>query len=588
MKRMIALCLALLLVFGMAACGETTTTENDASTDAQQTETAAPVDAEEMGFYLHPSDYQGEMPLVPEGEKKTITIGVRTSAKVLDYNDNEFTKWIEEQTGIDVEFMQFSGSASDAATQISLMIASGERLPDILLNIGGINKATAKEYVRDGYFIDLREYMDSEAYYMHEAAQLYFPGEQYDDFADNLMFYITDPATGDVFSTPYGYFCESDELQGHIWINGEWLDNLGLEQPKTVEELYDVLVAFRDQDPNGNGLKDEIPMTGMALNARSNVLQYVINAFIYCFDKYKYIVDDGVVSAPYHTDEYREAMKYLRKLVDEGLLTPLTWTQSSSELQALLNPIEGMPHTVGVVMAPAEQRFLPDSDAMFVFEPLRLLEDATGRGGHGPISNAQIEYGVYITADCEEPLLAFRLIDFLASPEALLRMEHGVLGEDWEYYDDPTGTSGSYGGPARINLLNPTALDTAHRKSWNNVAAFSSDQYWQVLTDVNDGSYTGTMYKKLQEQVKNYKDMGMNQEVMYMFERTEEEDERWNDVNSELNTFIGTARSNFCNGIWDPNSDSDWNDYVATLESLGYFDTWIDVAQSSYDRHHGK
>ena len=579
MKRITALLLALIMVFAMAACGET-------SPEGTGNNGQNPASGDGTGFYLHPSDYRGELPLVAEGEDNKLLIGVRTSASVEDYNDNAFTKWVEEQTGVDVEFMQFSGSASDAATQISLMLASGERLPDVLLNIGGINKATAKEYVRDGYFIDLREYMDSEAYYMHQAAELYFPGESYNDFADLLMLNVTDPKTGAVYSMPHGYSCESDELQGHVWINGEWLKTLGLEQPKTVEELYDVLVAFRDQDPNGNGVRDEIPMAGMALNSQHNILQYVINAYIYCFDKYKYIVDDGVVSAPYHTDEYREAMKYLKKLVDEGLLTPLTWTQSLPELQSMINPIDGMPHTVGIVMAPGDVRFDPEGDAMFVYEPLRLLESATDRGGHGPVSCTQLDAGIFITEDCENPLLAFRFIDFLSSPEAYLRMTHGELGVDWDYYEDPTGNSGAFGGPARIRLINPNALSGANRKTWNNNAGLTSDQYWQTLVDVNDGTFTGTMYKKLQQQVQNYKDMGMNQEVMYTFQRTDDEDERWNDVNSDLNSFIGTARSNFCNGIWDPNSDTDWNNYLATLESMGYYDPWISVAQSSYDRNH--
>ena len=131
MKRITALLLALIMVFAMAACGETSPEET--GNNGQN-----PASGDGTGFYLHPSDYRGELPLVAEGEDNKLLIGVRTSASVEDYNDNAFTKWVEEQTGVDVEFMQFSGSAGDAATQISLMLASGERLPDVLLNIGGI------------------------------------------------------------------------------------------------------------------------------------------------------------------------------------------------------------------------------------------------------------------------------------------------------------------------------------------------------------------------------------------------------------------------------------------------------------------
>ncbi|MCB2478098.1 ABC transporter substrate-binding protein, partial [Listeria monocytogenes] len=46
--------------------------------------------------------------------------------------------------------------------------------------------------------------------------------------------------------------------------NKAWLEKLGLTTPETTEELYEALIAFRDQDPNGTGLKDEITMTARA------------------------------------------------------------------------------------------------------------------------------------------------------------------------------------------------------------------------------------------------------------------------------------------------------------------------------------
>lgn len=48
-------------------------------------------------------------------------------------------------------------------------------------------------------------------------------------------------------------------------INKVWLDKLGLEVPTTLAELKEVLIAFRDGDPNGNGIQDEIPMDMYAI-----------------------------------------------------------------------------------------------------------------------------------------------------------------------------------------------------------------------------------------------------------------------------------------------------------------------------------
>ena len=53
--------------------------------------------------------------------------------------------------------------------------------------------------------------------------------------------------------------------ESHWFINKTWLDKLNLEIPKTVDELTNVLRAFRDNDMNGNGEKDEIPMSAGGL-----------------------------------------------------------------------------------------------------------------------------------------------------------------------------------------------------------------------------------------------------------------------------------------------------------------------------------
>ena len=54
------------------------------------------------------------------------------------------------------------------------------------------------------------------------------------------------------------------------FINKKWLDNLGLKMPTTTDELYTVLKAFKTEDPNGNGINDEIPLSSASLNQKRN------------------------------------------------------------------------------------------------------------------------------------------------------------------------------------------------------------------------------------------------------------------------------------------------------------------------------
>ena len=72
---------------------------------------------------------KGELPIV-KGEEVTLTIAMPLPSKVQDFDTNQFTLWIEEQTGINIELMQLS--ESDALTQVNTMFFNNEGLPDMI------------------------------------------------------------------------------------------------------------------------------------------------------------------------------------------------------------------------------------------------------------------------------------------------------------------------------------------------------------------------------------------------------------------------------------------------------------------------
>ena len=580
MKRWIALFLALIMAVSMAAC----TNASDPAVENVTTETAtaaAEITPADYGFYNHPADYAGELPLVQPGEDNKVTIGITVSANVTDYEDNDFTRWLEEQTGVDVEFVPFAGSDSDNATQISLMIASGEKLPDILLKCG-IGKATAREYCQDGYIIDLGPYLSQYGYYTEQALRLYNPNEEdYNALTKELMANMLSPTDGSVVGYFTCYENPTDEILCHQWINQEWLDTLGLEAPRTMDELYDVLVAFRDQDPNGNGVKDEIPMVGRISN-HNDVVQMIINAFTYCFDTYKFTVENGTVSTPYMTDEYRQALIFLKKLVDEGLLSPMTWTASAADLKALMNPDDGV-YTVGITAIAGDTAFDQDGQTIFTYAPLAPYAAATEKGGYGVMSGANVSATTFITADCENPVLAFKLLDFLSSPEAYLRLRWGVKGVHWDYREDENN-EGMLGGTARLNIYDSSMLGGTNNYSWHENVGACSEGYWQYTLDDNATDFDRELYAKLRQQRANYDAAGMPAEYVHTLARNNEENDAFQEHNSDLTEYVRTSRSEFCNGLKDPSNDAEWQNYCDTLLGLGYQESWIDVAQSCYDR----
>lgn len=69
-----------------------------------------------------------------------------------------------------------------------------------------------------------------------------------------------------------------------MWIRQDWLDNLGLEVPRTWDELAAVAEAFVTQDPDGNGEDDTIGiLLDLAIPIISMILETISLVWIRCF-----------------------------------------------------------------------------------------------------------------------------------------------------------------------------------------------------------------------------------------------------------------------------------------------------------------
>ena len=559
LKRLLALLLAVILLLSLAACGGET---------AQNNETGAVVD--------DGGEYHGEMPIVKPGDEPiTLTIGIKTNGNVTDYKDNDLTRWLEEQTGLNLEFMQFSGTNAENATQIALMIASGEKLPDIL-GVSGISKVQSDEYGLDGYFIDLKPYFEKYAYYHKEAFERLFPDDP--SVRELLMTCAAEPSTGAIYNFAKMENAPGDTPVVHAWINQTWLDKLGLSMPRTISELHDVLVAFRDKDPNGNGKQDEIPMIGKTESTYVDILRLIVNAYIYWNHNYHFNVgDDGKLYTPYTTDEYRQALCLISDWVGEGLISTLTWTQSSEELKGLFNPGEGEPELCGVITGHPTINLLTNSPSLYDYEPLPPLKAETPLGGYGARQSHAFNNTLHITSDCKHPVEAFKLLDFMCCDEGFLRGRYGIPGVNWEFLDR---TSDDPRGAKMIRILGENAFSTQNNINWHSLWTINDYTYHQ--TEVTD-DWSKLRGQKYNQNYKNYLEAGQPEKrfdhVVYLREETE----RLTEIQKELVDYIKDRRAQFCTGVLDPKNDAQWQEYLDGLQALHY-DEWLSIAQAAYDR----
>jgi len=605
MKKIIAMLLTLVLLLGFAACGGSTTTTPDVlDDDILQTpeapespetpaeeepvqwdgnyETATFDDIRKYGFGS--SNWDGSLPLTTTGEK--LSFGLPLDTRVTNYDTNPMTLWLEERTGVDVVIKTFTGSKSDISTQYSLMFTGGEEMPDILY-VYDEGNARRSEYLEAGYYQNIAGYFMTDAYYFTQAMEENCAGDPVKYATQLNLCYNYAACESGMYGFPSVSDTFTDLVHIETVINTEWLKKLNLEKPTTIDELYNVLVAFRDQDPNGNGKKDEVPMMGLTHTLGRGIDNYIVNAFIQFSASRKAMIENGKAFSFHDQDEYREALKFMNKLVKEGLMSELVFTGSGVELKNMLNFRGGpWPATVGICSLWMNADFDKTSDAWKIYEPLPALKDAGfGRGGYSPFAAPTTQSTYAITSSCDNVLLAFRLIDFLHSREGYLWQRWGEEGVDWDWienteYKDMAEGNGVYGGTARFVIYNDGFREQSR---WFAVCHYSDEMNFQLFVHPEKNDFANTYYKKSANNVLMQKAIGEPPEQLLVFLRTPEEDELFYEFNTELSTLVNTGMSEFCLGIRDPYSDKDWQDYLDALDKLE-FDRWAELAQASYDR----
>ena len=235
------------------------------------------------------------------------------------YDENwPVAKAASEMTNVNL--INTSSTTGTNSTEIfNIMMVSG-KLPDI---VAGNNRMDDFiKYGMEGAFIPLNELID--------------------EHAPNIKKFLSNnPAVKRAITAPDGniYFIpyvQDGKVSRGYWIRQDWLDKLGLEQPNTVDELHKTMLAFRDQDPNGNGIKDEVPMIFRHWYEmiRMTTLWGARTAGTDTFVSF-YKTEDGKVAHGWAEDKFKEGMKHIVKWYNEGLIDPEIFTRGSKTREVM-------------------------------------------------------------------------------------------------------------------------------------------------------------------------------------------------------------------------------------------------------------
>ncbi len=517
---------------------------------------------------------------IKKGDGSTLTIGISSNALVEDYDNNALTKWLEETSGYNIEFQFFSSNGNECKTQLSTMMAGGEKLPDILWGIE-LGSDIYTEYGQDGYFVDLKDY------YADKQGKAKVFWDQFNKLPEldkeKYLKTLYNVETGAAYALPTLQTSEIDTMAYTMYLNKTWMDKLGLAMPTNNEELYNVLVAFRDKDPNGNGKKDEIPLLGCS-SLGGDAISYFINQFCY-FDKNHpfNLGDDGKLYASFTTNEYREGLKYANKLMNEQLLSSLSITCTNTDMKAYVCPVldadgkmDPSSQLVGGFCGHLTLMMENDHPAMYDYAPISYWNYAV-------LNDNIYHWNTYITEDCENVDAAWDLCMTMFTEEGGMRMRYGEKEVDWTKAD--ANTKSYIGMDAEIKLIN-NVFSTQSSQMWNQVACSVVINAENEVTQVEDMSEWFTYRNKVfGEQHDNYWAAveKYNPTKVPSYSYTEQEKLDLEMIKSNCSTYMGNSRTQFVSGTIDPNSDADWNTYLKNFEDMGLA-TWLATSQTAMER----
>lgn len=514
----------------------------------------------------------GEFPIVKEPIE--LEVFCPDATYLSDLNNNQFTKWYEEKTNVKVKYTQVP--AASKKEKINLLLTSGE-YPDILMS-SGLTTADEVTYGTQGIFIPLNSLIEKQGYELKKV---------FEEQSDILPGAITS-TDGKIYGLPNINDAYHTRHMYKAWINTNWLTNLGLKVPTTTDEFYNVLKAFKEKDPNKNGLQDEIPMTGCN---KSNAFEFapytfLMNSFVY-FDSTFLEMNNGKVGFVANTDAYRKGIVYIKKLFDEGLIDATSLTQTEDQFKQLgTNPDAQL---VGVGSAALWWKFLgynidtadKRADSYDALAPLKGPDGVQ----YSPITSTAISNSVLlITNKCKNPEVAFKWCDGLYSEEVTERSQFGVEGSNW--VKAPEGTLGINKEPAIWKKLKEFVDGPSDESARNTFPGNrTSELRLGEMVDYSDPnavwSQEPRLYSVTKEKYAPYEktDKWVPTALYY----TTEESSEYARLKEQITTYSLESLVAFLTGNKD--IDKEWDSYVKEFDRLE-LTKYLACIQTAYDRQY--
>ncbi len=503
-----------------------------------------------VGGYVDTSEtkYGSEYPL--DAGDTTLTVwqsqtAVLTSLGLSNFGETEFAKELEKRTGVKIDYVE--ASATNAGEKFNLMIAGGE-LTDMINYSWNYYPGGAQAAVDDGVVLPLNDMMDAGWAPNFTALMEEYPDIAKDAKTDSGLFY----ATGTVAPER-----ELNTTAGPI-VRLDWLEELGLDKPETIDDWYTVLKAFKEK--KGAKAPLSLSLSGIGSGA-------FIGAYKVAYDFYR--VGDEVKFGPAEP-AYKEFLTTMNKWYKEGLLDANFSTVDAATITAnMINGVSGA--TWNALGGGIGALTTANPDALYGGAPY-----PTHKKGETPwFGQASARFGIRtaITTQCKDPELAMKWLDYNYSEDGHMLTNFGIEGVTYEMVDKDGEKYPQY---TELVTKNPDGLSMS-----------------QVFVKYSNAGQAGS-YRQDARYLEQYAGLPQQQDAWKTWVNTDTFEHNIPQVNiadedaSEYSTIyadITTYRDEmYVKFIMGTESLDNFDKYVAEMEKMG-LEKMIAMKQAGYDAY---
>jgi len=462
-------------------------------------------------------------------------------------------KEIEEKTGVKINW-DVVPSAQYVET-MKVRVSAGRDLPDILNDPYGDPVKMADM----GIFIPLDDLIEKHAPNIKKffddnpdiASRMRAP--------DGKIYALSSVTSGAAKTDPYS-----------LQINRRWLEKLGLQEPRTLDEWYNVLKAFKEKDPNGNGKADEIPLSPQYAVRGLTLFGSALNMHMFYSMGY-YPNENGKIEFAWMKDEGEQLIRWLNKLYSEGLIDPEfanfnTEQYNSKIARDLIGVTNSFLNNTSTFNLLQKQNGIDNPNIAPALPPA----PAGGKGfyeEYGPLSGW---YG--ITSSSKYPEVAIKWLDYVyASEEGSRYMAFGIEGLSYEMKDGkPVFTDWTMKNPDGLSYTDALrSLGAMPTVPWIRATEGYLSYQPQAIMDLNPDQ------KKEADRLAEY----LVPNAAFGLSSVQESD-KLTALMADINTYLDENLVKFVMGT----QPIDWAKFRSDLKNLG-IDEVLSIKQAQYDRY---